>query len=80
MLRKSTDSIRDCYQRALEARELALREPDPERRAVYFRIEDRWIGLAQNQELVETLSDFSVEIRRFLDGRWPRYYRAEPES
>jgi len=69
MLRKSSDTVRECYRLAVEAREFALREIDPVRKAAFFKAEDRWIMLAQSRELTESLSDFSSEVRRFLGKR-----------
>ena len=66
MLRKFSDAVRECYRLASQSRELALRQTDPNRRAAFFKAEDRWILLAQSYELVESLSDFSGEVRRFL--------------
>jgi len=64
MLHKSGDRVRYCYQKALEAREQALRTRHPELRQAFSLIEDHWIALAQQMVLTETLSTFGEEARR----------------
>jgi hypothetical protein len=66
MLQHPNDKVRHCYIRAAEARERALRERDPVRKENWFKIEERWITVAQSCALAETLSDFNAEVRRFL--------------
>jgi uncharacterized alpha-E superfamily protein len=69
MLRRPNDKVRYCYIRAAEARENALRERDTPSREIWFKLEERWITLAQSRALTESLSDFSTEVRRFLGNR-----------
>ena len=66
MLRKSSDRIRYCYYRAAHAREQAMRTDKQERKDSLLSAEDRWIRLAQQYEMTETLQDFGQEVRRFL--------------
>ena len=66
MLERPNDKVRECYARAAEAREQAMRENDPAAKDTWFKLEDRWITLAQSCELTESLSDFTTEVRRFL--------------
>src|SRR5262249_10243569 len=66
MLRGLNDKVKECYARAAEAREQAIRENNPAARETWFKLEDRWVTLAQSRELTESLSDFSAEVRRFL--------------
>ena len=66
MLRKSDDRIRYCYYRAAQAREHAMRARNPGRKAGLLEAEERWMRLAQQYEMTETLADFGKEVRRFL--------------
>ena len=49
---------RYCYERALEARELALKTDDPLARNEFFACEVRWRMLAQGYEFRERLGRF----------------------
>jgi len=66
MLRKSSDIVRYCYQRAAECRERALRANDSALKDTMVVAEDSWITLAHSYELTETLSNFGAELRRYL--------------
>jgi uncharacterized alpha-E superfamily protein len=70
MLRRPNDKVRYCYIRAAEARENALRERDPASKETWFKLEERWISLAQSRQLTESLSDFTAEVRKFLKTTW----------
>ena len=64
VLRKSSDKVRHCYQRAADARERAMRTTDASAKAMWFKIEDRWITIAQSHTMTEALVDFGAELRR----------------
>ena len=66
VLRKSSDKVRHCYQRAAEARERAMRATDASVKSTWFKIEDRWITIAQSHTMSEALVDFAAEIRRSI--------------
>jgi len=66
VLQAASDKAGQCYYRAAEARERALREHDPVARATWLKIEERWIALAQRNQAP---SEFSGEIRGFLRRR-----------
>jgi len=64
VLRKTSDKVRHCYQRAAEARERAMRTSDASAKAMWSKIEDRWITIAQSHTMTEALVDFGAELRR----------------
>jgi len=55
MLQKIADHIKDCLDRAAEARRQAEENADPARKAEYLRLELGWIRLARSYEFVESL-------------------------
>lgn len=58
MLRKPSDKVTDCHDRAQEAREQAERAPEAGKLS-YLALERRWLMLAESYELLEYLGDFS---------------------
>ena len=66
VLRKSSGKVRHCYQRAAEARERAMRATDASVKTMWFKIEDRWITIAQSHIMTEALVDFGAEVRRTI--------------
>jgi len=66
VLRKSSDKATHCYERAAEARERAMRTTDASVKSMWFKIEDRWITIAQSHTMTEALVDFGAEVRRAI--------------
>jgi hypothetical protein len=62
-LLKLTHEISECHRQATEAHEHAEAAAEPMKRA-YLDLERRWLALAHSYEVVERLSDFTVEARR----------------
>src|SRR5262249_1020495 len=56
MLRKIADHIKDCLDRAAEARRRAEERTDQRRKAEYLRAELRWLRLARHFEFAKALS------------------------
>jgi len=66
VLRTPTDKVRYCYRRAAEARERALRAADVSVKAMWFKVEDQWIGLAHSWAMAEAFADFGTEVRKAI--------------
>ena len=58
MLKAASSHARLCYERALEARERALKTDDPSARDEFLASEVRWLKLAQSYEFSEQLTQF----------------------
>ncbi len=59
MLQNLSERIKLCYERATEAKECAEEMHDPEAKADFLKIEQRWILLARSYQFSETLDDFT---------------------
>lgn len=59
MLQNLSERVRRCHERAAEAREHAEATSDPEARADFFKMERRWLLLAQSYGFAERLDDFT---------------------
>ena len=64
MLSKSSEKVRSCYLRAVEAHKRAIRAKDLSVRATWLKIENRWIALARSYATTEALADYGAEVRR----------------
>jgi CRP-like cAMP-binding protein len=58
MLQAQSEFVRDCFQRAARAREIALAAIDPAKRSDYLAQEQRWLSLARSEEFTERVSRF----------------------
>jgi hypothetical protein len=59
MLEKLSDQIRECYERATEARAKADETGHPAMKAEYLDAERRWLALARSFGFGERLDDFT---------------------
>src|SRR5262249_20900716 len=64
VLSKSSEKVRSCYLRAVEAHKRAIRAKDLSVRATWLKIEERWIALARSYATTEALVDYGAEVRR----------------
>ena len=62
MLVKLSEKIRDCHERAAEARRKAEAIDDPALRADFLDMEERWLTLARSYGFTETLGDFTAAM------------------
>src|SRR5579872_4101826 len=72
MLKRLSDNIRECFERAAEAKLLADATNDPALKAEYLNAERRWLILARSYGFSERLEDFTAvnsECRRKLEER-----------
>jgi PAS domain S-box-containing protein len=72
MLEQLSDQIRECYERAAEAKARADATNDPGLKAEFLNTESRWLTLARSYAFTESLEDFSAlnsERRRKFDER-----------
>jgi PAS domain S-box-containing protein len=72
MLEQFSDQIRQCYERAAEAKERADATNDPAFKAEFLAAERRWLTLARSYGFTESLEDFTTaysQQRRRVDGR-----------
>ena len=72
MLEQLSDQIRNCYQRAAEAKANADATNDPAAKAEFLEMEKRWLTLARSYGFTESLGDFTTansEWRRKFDER-----------
>jgi PAS domain S-box-containing protein len=76
MLRKPSEQVQRCLDRAFDARRSAEGTADPAQKADFLEMEKRWLALAQSYEFTERLSDFSAVAtdwrRRFDEWRRAR--------
>ena len=70
MLRKIADHIRDCLDRAAEARRQAEESADQARKAKYLRSELGWIRLARSYEFAESLERFVLKPGTASGASW----------
>lgn len=64
MLSDLDPQLRDCYERAAEAREKADATTDPALKAELLEMERRWLTLAKSYAFTESLDDFTQENSR----------------
>jgi hypothetical protein len=64
MLEQFSDQVRQCYQRAVEARAKADTTDDPALKADFLAAESRWLSLASSFVFSEALGDFTTERER----------------
>jgi PAS domain-containing protein len=72
MLEQLSDQIRECYERAAEAKERADATNDPGLKVEFLNTERRWLVLARSYAFAESLEDFTAlnsERRRKFDER-----------
>jgi PAS domain S-box-containing protein len=72
MLKQLSDQIRECYERAAEAKERADATNEPGLKAEFLNTERRWLVLARSYAFAESLEDFTTlnsERRRKFDER-----------
>jgi PAS domain S-box-containing protein len=72
MLEQLSDQIRECYERAAEAKSRANATNDPGLKAEFLNTESRWLLLARSYGFSESLEDFTTENakrRRKFDER-----------
>ena len=71
MLRKVSDQVAWCYQRASECRAKANDAFNEAARQEYMDMEHRWIMLARSYELSERVTDYTNEVARRLHAVRP---------
>ncbi|MGC2081096.1 MAG: hypothetical protein WA728_34820 [Xanthobacteraceae bacterium] len=64
MLEQFSDQVRQCYERAVEARAKADATNDPTLKAEFLNSEGRRMALASSFVFSESLEDFTTEIER----------------
>lgn len=72
MLERLSDNIRQCYERAAEAKALGDTVGDPALKAEYLNAERRWLTLARSYGFGESLDDFTAtneDLQRKFDER-----------
>jgi PAS domain S-box-containing protein len=72
MLEQFSDQIRECYERAAEAKARADAANDPGLKAEFLNTERRWLLLARSYGFTESIEDFTTENskrRRKFDER-----------
>jgi PAS domain S-box-containing protein len=60
MLEQLSDQIRECYERAAEAKARADAAIDPGLKAEFLNTESRWLTLARSYAFAESLEDFTA--------------------
>jgi PAS domain-containing protein len=76
MLERLSNQIRECYERAAEAKALADLAENPALKAEYLNAERRWLTLARSYGFSESLEDFTAanaEWRRQFDESLQRW-------
>lgn len=58
MLQQLSDQVRECHQRAADAKARADATYDPALKKSYFDLQDRWLFLARSYTFTESLQDF----------------------
>jgi hypothetical protein len=58
MLLQLSEQIRECYRHAKEARRTADATTNPNTKADFLDVEQRWLSLAHSYEFAERLSGF----------------------
>jgi PAS domain S-box-containing protein len=75
MLEQFSDQIRECYERAAEAKAQADATNDPALKTEFLKLEGRWLRLAHSIGFTESLEDFTTansERRKKSDERLHR--------
>src|SRR5215469_15106592 len=83
MLEQFSDQVRECYERAAEAKAKADAANDPALRMEYLNAERRWLSLAASFGFTERLEDFTTENsvrRRHFDDFVQAKMRPAPET
>src|SRR5262245_57324924 len=63
MLEPVSEQVRECHERAAEAKGKAEATADPALKAEFLDIERRWLALARSHTGTESLEDFRAAIR-----------------
>jgi hypothetical protein len=71
MLRKVSDQVACCYQRASECRAKAANAFNEAAKQEYLDMERRWLMLARSYEFSDRLTDYNNEVERRLQGIRP---------
>ena len=67
-----SEQVRECHERAAEAKDKAEATADPALKAEFLDIERRWLALARSHTRTESLEDFTTadtDRRRKFDER-----------
>lgn len=70
MLQNLSDHIRNCLERAADARQQANETADPRAKADLLRLEQSWACLAQSYQFAERLERFLLTNGRTAVGGW----------
>ncbi len=74
MLEQLSEQVRNCHERAAEAKAKADATDDPTLKAEFLDMQSRWLALARSYGFTESLEDFTTansEWRRKFDERLP---------
>jgi hypothetical protein len=77
MLLRVAENVRQCLEYAVEAHECARSELNAERKAEFYKMELRWLRLAESYRFVEQLELFVLDGNRY---RRERSYADQPRS
>jgi len=72
MLQRLGDHIRNCMDHAAEAEAIAARSSDPQVKAEYLEMAQRWTQLARSYQFVESLERFLLDAERARREFQPR--------
>jgi hypothetical protein len=64
MLRAVSKEVAECRRRAVECAERAKKAANPDDRAFYSDMEQRWLFMARNYEFTDSLSHLTSELGR----------------
>jgi hypothetical protein len=64
VLNNLSEEIRECYRHAEDCARKATAHTDPQTKADFLELEQRWLFLARSYEFTERLTDFSDEAKR----------------
>src|SRR5262245_5828033 len=72
MLQKLSEQVRSCHEQAADARRKADATADPELKAAFLDMEQRWLALARSYAFTESLGDFVARSDRLQtsEGAW----------
>jgi len=62
MLQRLSEQMRNCHERAAEARRKADASADPASRDNFLHMETRWLALARSYAFTECLGDFTLAM------------------
>ncbi len=71
MLQQLSDQVRECLQRAADAKAQAEAAADPALKRSYLDLEDRWLFLSRSHMFAESLSEFIGQQQSPRDVRVP---------